>query len=125
MGEISAGIALLALLVLGKKLSPVIADKAFFLAKLLIAIIMFVAIYVHLHPDVPAETLPLGAKPPYLTLFVLLLVGLNIYLHRKNNTQPYIKTIAVEHDPHITEQALIATKGLEALKPGHSPQNSS
>jgi len=83
-GEISTGIALLTLLVLGKKLAPVIANKAFYLANLLIAFIMVVAIYVHLHPDVPAETLPLGTKPPYLTVFILFLAGLNIYLHRKN-----------------------------------------
>ena len=69
---------------LGKKLAPVIADKAFYLANLLIAFIMVVAIYVHLHPDVPAETLPLGTKPPYLTVFILFLAGLNIYLHQKN-----------------------------------------
>lgn len=34
LGEISTGIALLTLLVFGKKLSPVIADKAFYLANL-------------------------------------------------------------------------------------------
>jgi len=84
LGEITAGVALLALLLLGKKLSPVITDKASHLANLLIVFIMVVAIYVHLHPDVPAETLPLGTKPPFLTVFILLLAGLNIYLYRKN-----------------------------------------
>ena len=34
---------------------------------------MFVAIYVHLQPGVPAEVLPLGIKPPVIPLFVLLL----------------------------------------------------
>lgn len=89
--EISSGIALLALLVLGKKPASVIADKAFYLVNIAIITIMCVAIYVHLHPDVPAETLPLGTKPPYLTVYILLLAGLNMYLHRINqrtNTPP-------------------------------------
>jgi len=84
LGEISTGIALLTLLVFGKKLSPVIADKAFYLANLIIAFIMVVAVYVDLHPNVPAETVPLGSKPPILTVFILFLAGLNMYLHRNN-----------------------------------------
>lgn len=84
-GEIITGITLLTLLVFGKKLSPVMADKAFYLSNLLIAFIMVVAVYVHFHPDVPANILPLESKPPFLTVFVLLLAGLNIYLHRRNH----------------------------------------
>jgi hypothetical protein len=34
---------------------------------------MLVAIYVHLHPGVPAAVLPLGIKPPVIPLVVLLL----------------------------------------------------
>jgi uncharacterized membrane protein len=34
---------------------------------------MLVAVYVHLHPGVPPEVLPLGIKPPVIPLFVLLL----------------------------------------------------
>ena len=83
-GEISSGIALLALLIFGRKLTANVADKFFYLVNLLITIIMLVAIYVHLDPNVPAETLPLGTKPPYLTVFILMLVGLNTGLRRKN-----------------------------------------
>ena len=36
-------------------------------------LVMFVAIYVHLQPGVPAEVLPLGIKPPVIPLFVLIL----------------------------------------------------
>ena len=44
---------------------------------------MFVAIYVHLHLDVPAEILPIESKPPILAIGYLVLVTLNFYLYRK------------------------------------------
>jgi hypothetical protein len=87
LGEISTGIMLLTLLLFGRKLTTIVADRAFYFANLLIGFIMVVAIYVHLHRNVPAETLPLGTKPPFLTEFILLLAGLNIYLHRKNQVK--------------------------------------
>lgn len=83
-GEICSGLALLALLFFGKRLPSNFFDLFFYLVHILITVIMLVAVYVHLHPDVPAETLPLGTKPPYLTLFVLMLTGMNIWLHRRN-----------------------------------------
>lgn len=67
----------------GTKLTPAIADKAFYISNVLIAFIMVVAIYVHHHPNMPAETVLLGMKLPYLTVFILLLAGFNIYLYRK------------------------------------------
>src|SRR5262245_18520605 len=36
-------------------------------------LVMIVAIYVHLQPEVPPEVLPLGIKPPVIPLLVLLL----------------------------------------------------
>jgi len=36
-------------------------------------LVMFVAIYVHLQPGVPAEVLPLGIKPPFIPLLVVAL----------------------------------------------------
>ena len=97
-GEILAGVTLLALLLFGKKIAAVIADNVFYFANLAMAIIMFVEIYVHLHPDVPAETLPLGTKPPYLTVFILLLAGLNVYLHRKNQrAMAYLTGLSPTH----------------------------
>lgn len=38
---------------------------------------MLVATYVHQQPDVPADVLPLGIKPPVLPLFVLALAAIN------------------------------------------------
>ena len=83
-GEITSGLMLLAFFVVGRKLAGVLADKIFYLTNLLIVVIMLVAVYVHLHPAVPADTLPFQSKPPVLTVIVMLLVGLNIYLHRNN-----------------------------------------
>lgn len=38
-----------------------------------LVVMMLVATYVHLHPDVPAEVLPLGIKPPIIPLSFLAL----------------------------------------------------
>ena len=46
---------------------------------------MAVAIYVHLQPEVPANVLPLGIKPPFIPLVFALLAGLNLFqLFRTN-----------------------------------------
>lgn len=42
--------------------------------------IMCVAIYVHLIPEVPAEVLPLGVKPPVIPILFLLAGGYNFCL---------------------------------------------
>lgn len=47
------------------------------LASLMLISQMLVATYVHLNPNVPAAVLPLGIKPPFLPLTVLLLAALN------------------------------------------------
>lgn len=83
-GEISVGITLLLMTFFSKQLAPKFADTVFYLANLVVVIIMLVAVYVHLHPNVPAEVLPLGTKPPYLTVFIMLLAVLSAFLHCKN-----------------------------------------
>ena len=83
-GEIITGVTLLVLLPLGQRLASVTTDRLFYLVNMVVGIIMLVAVYVHLHPAVPAEVLPLASKPPYLTLFIMTLVGLNCYLHYSN-----------------------------------------
>ena len=83
-GEISSGLVLLAFFAFSRKFDGAVGDKIFYLANLLIIGIMVVAVYVHLHPSVPAETLPFQAKPPVLTVIVMFLAGVNMYLHRKN-----------------------------------------
>ena len=53
---------------------------------------MAVATYVHLQPEVPANVLPLGIKPPFIPLVFALLAGLNlVQLFRTNeNARPVI-----------------------------------
>jgi len=40
---------------------------------------MIVAVYVHLQPNVPANVLPLGIKPPFMPVSVLILATANIF----------------------------------------------
>jgi hypothetical protein len=47
------------------------------LASLILVFQMLVAIYVHLQPAVPAAVLPLGIKPPFIPLTVLVLAALD------------------------------------------------
>lgn len=87
LGEISAGLILLSVLIMGKRLNQKLSDQLFYFASLVTTIIMFVAVYVHLLPSVPAEVLPLQSKPPVMTLIIVGLVGLNAYLHKINTTK--------------------------------------
>ena len=48
-------------------------DHILLLACSSLFVVMLVAIYVHLQPEVPPEVLPLGIKPPVIPLFVLVL----------------------------------------------------
>ncbi len=49
-------------------------------------VVMFVAVYVHLQPGVPADVLPLGIKAPVIPLFVLLL-GVMVAIRAWNGIQ--------------------------------------
>ncbi len=83
ISEIVVGLTLLALAFYGKRLSAALRDKVFYGANGVVGIMMLVALYVHLHPDVPAEVLPFESKPPVLTVVYLILVATNIYLYTK------------------------------------------
>lgn len=52
-------------------------------ASLLLISQMFVAIYVHLQPNVPAGVLPLGIKTPFIPLTVLVLAALDGFFFYK------------------------------------------
>lgn len=82
-GEITAGIILLGYFIGWQRLQGPISDLIFALTTLLVVIIMLVAVYVHLHPDVPAEVLPFQSKPPVLTVIIMALAILNGWLRRK------------------------------------------
>ena len=85
-GEISVGLILLGFFILGRRLHGPVADAVFYLTNLVIVVIMLVAVYVHLHPNVPAEVLPFQSKPPVVTLIVMGLAMVNAWLRRRNTT---------------------------------------
>lgn len=84
LGEISVGLGLIAVLILSNKVSTTTIKRLFYGASALTLSIMSVAVYVHLIPNVPAEVLPLQSKPPVLTLIIMVLVGLNILIFKKD-----------------------------------------
>ena len=52
---------------------------------------MTVAVYVHLQPEVPANVLPFGIKPPFVPLIVMLLAILNLLkLHQIHDNPPFV-----------------------------------
>ena len=53
------------------------------LASALAIMIMVAAIRAHLHPNVPANVLPLKIKPPFIPGFFLLLAVADIFLVRR------------------------------------------
>ncbi len=77
VAEISIGVGLL-LAVAFRRRSGLFTPIAALASAGLIAN-MAVAIYVHLQPEVPANVLPLGIKPPCIPLIVMLLAGLNVF----------------------------------------------
>ena len=84
LGEMTAGVLLLVVMIGGRKLNTELRNKAMLASTLLTTAIMVVAVYVHLLPSVPAEVLPLQSKPPVMTLIILGLAWLNAYLYHKN-----------------------------------------
>ncbi|WNJ17065.1 hypothetical protein [Pontibacter sp. G13] len=55
----------------------------FLTANMLTTVMMLVAVYVHIHPDVPHDVLPLKIKPPIIPLIFGVLPILNVYLERE------------------------------------------
>lgn len=81
IGEISIGLTLLFVALFFNKLKPVLRDGIFYIANLGVIVMMLVAIYVHLHPEVPAAALP--GKDSYLPIAFILIVGLSLFLKMK------------------------------------------
>lgn len=76
-GEITTGLGLIAPWAARMPLEPY-RRKILALSSLGLIVMMLVATYVHLHPDVPAEVLPLGIKPPVIPLSFLGLAIFNL-----------------------------------------------
>ncbi len=83
LGEIAVGVAFIFLLFRYKKLAATTVSRFLTLGNLTIIAMMAVAIYVHLHPNVPAEVLPLKINPPYIPSFFIALPIVSLYLQRK------------------------------------------
>ena len=75
--EMSIGLGLLVASVFRQRIKSLFAP-VLALASAGLIVTMAVAIYVHLQPEVPANVLPLGIKPPFIPLLVALLAGLNL-----------------------------------------------
>lgn len=81
--EVLIGLTLLILVFKKDFLNSNFRKKLFYLNHIAIISMMLVAIYVHLHPNVPAKVLPMEIKPPYMPVFYILLVTINLILSRK------------------------------------------
>lgn len=76
-GEIAIGLALIAPWAARTPLEPY-RREILALSSLGLIVMMLVATYVHLHPDVPADVLPLKIKPPVIPLSFLGLAVFNL-----------------------------------------------
>jgi hypothetical protein len=50
----------------------------------IVVVMMATGVYVHMHPEVPADVLPLKIKPPFIPLIFLMLALFNIWKVRKD-----------------------------------------
>jgi len=91
IGELSVGVALVALVLIQKRLPTATRNRAFYFFHFVTLFILAVAFYVHLHPNVPAEYLPL-AKPPIFPTPYVIIACVNCYLYYKNGKQHSTQT---------------------------------
>lgn len=81
-GEIIIGLLFLWLIFKGSSLNRGQFLQLFTLANLATVVMMLVAVYVHLHPDVPHEVLPLKIKPPVIPVIFGVLPVINWLIYR-------------------------------------------
>ncbi len=80
LGELSVGVSLMIILVFQHKVLYKHLLLTIIFTSVVVIIMMLTGVYVHLHPNVPADVLPLKIKPPFIPGFFLLLALVNIYL---------------------------------------------
>jgi hypothetical protein len=86
-GEMAIGTGLLSAFFFRQKI-PNLYGAITFAASAGLIVNMGIATYVHLQPQVPANVLPLGIKPPFIPLSVMFLAIVNLYqLYRDNRRQ--------------------------------------
>lgn len=81
-GEIGTGLALLGSFFARRRLAGA-RHALFAFACLSLIVMMCVATYVHLQPNVPAAVLPLGIKPPVIPLSFLTLAAGDLVMHAR------------------------------------------
>ena len=84
MGEIAVGLTLLVCLIFRPRISIKLYNYLISISFITIIIMMLTGVYVHLHPNVPADVLPLKIKPPYIPVFFLLIALSNSILTISN-----------------------------------------
>ena len=83
LSEILFGLILFGFLFFSKKCKYKNMKETYIITNLGVAVMMLVALYVHLHPEVPAEILPFEEKAPVLTVTVLVAVVYNLLNFRE------------------------------------------
>lgn len=81
--EIVIGALLLFLTFSKNKLRSSLRKKMFYLGNGTVIIMMSVATYTHLHPQMPAEILPLESKPPVLAVVMIIAGIINLWLYSR------------------------------------------
>ncbi|OJZ64519.1 hypothetical protein BRW65_29030 [Mycobacterium paraffinicum] len=84
VGEISIGLSLLSAARVGRQTPNLFGPIASAASAGLIAN-MAGATYVHVHPEVPADVLPLKIKPPVIPLIFMLLAAVNLVQLRRDH----------------------------------------
>ena len=85
MGEIVVGFTIISALIFREKLSEVVYKSLLKVAFGMIAFMMIVAVYVHIHINVPAEVLPLKIKAPIIPIFFMAIALTNLGLFSTKN----------------------------------------
>lgn len=80
VGEITVGVVLLGCLIYKQQLGKKWYDLVTTMALITIIIMMLTSAYVHGHPNVAADVLPLKIKPPYIPAFIIIIAGTIIYV---------------------------------------------
>lgn len=89
MGEIISGTIIILVLIFQKAIPLKLFRLTLLISSFSVSVMMVVAIYVHLNPNVPAEVLPLKIKQPVIPIFFLTSSMVNMWLVLINHKRPY------------------------------------
>lgn len=81
LGELVVGTTFLCLHIFRQGIRPKYNTLLSVFASGAVIVMMSTGIFVHLHPDVPADVLPLKIKPPFIPLIFLAAALLNLFLN--------------------------------------------